>query len=185
MFPTTNKNVLPMTDQSKIVYLLTCECEREYIGKTTQRFGDRIDQHIPQKLIALATSPDKQPEKRRRGRPPKVSRPAQPEDSLRRSQLLKEASQQLESPLRENLPVTLPSDIVVENSDSAVTRHLKSSPKCLYSVCSNVYKHFKFVARARSKCQLDVHVLEAIYISRKQPELCIQKECQKVVFVLR
>ena len=28
----------------------------------------------------------------------------------------------------------LPSDIVVENSDSAVTRYLKLSPKCLYSV---------------------------------------------------
>ena len=177
MFPTSNKDVLPMTDQRKIVYLFTCECEREYIGKTTQRLGDRIDQHIPQKRIAFVTSPDKQPEKRRRGRPPNVSEPAQPEDSLRRSQCLKEASQQLESPLHENLPVTLPSDIVVENSDSAVTRHLESSPKCLYSVCSNVYRHFKIVARARSKCQLDV--LEAIYISRKQPELCIQTEYVK------
>ena len=49
--------------------------------------------------------------------------------------------------------------------DSALTRHLKSSPKCLYSVCSNVCKHFKIVARARSKRQLDV--LEAIYTSRK------------------
>ena len=87
-----------MIDKSKIVYLFTCECEREYIGKTRQRFGDRIDQHIPQKLIALMTSPDKQPEKRRRGRPPKASNPAQPDDSLRRSQRLKEASQQLESP---------------------------------------------------------------------------------------
>ena len=70
--------------------------------------------------------------------------------------------------------MTLPSDILVENSDSAVTRHLKSSPKCLFSVCSNVYKHFTIVARARNQCQLDV--LEAIYISRKQSELCIQKE---------
>ena len=122
------------------------------------------------------TSPDKQPEKKRRERPPKVSKPAQPGISLRRSQRLKDASQQLERPLHENLPVTLPSDFVVENSDSAETRHLKSSPKCLYSVCSNVYMHFKIVARARSKCQLDVHVLEAIYIGRKQPELCIQWE---------
>ena len=63
---------------------------------------------------------------------------------------------------------------MVENSVFAVTRNLKLSPKCLHSVCSNVYKHFKMVARARSKCQLDV--LEAIYIGRKQPELCIQKE---------
>ena len=172
---------MPISDQSKIVYLFTCECEREYIGKTTQRFRDRSDPHIPQKLITLVTSPDKQPEKRRRGRPPNVSKPAQPEDSLYRSQRRMEASQQLESPLYENLPVPLPSDIVVENSDSAVTRHLKSSPKCLYSVCSNVYKHFKIVARARSKCQLDA--LEAVYISIKQPELCIQKEYVRELYL--
>ena len=63
---------------------------------------------------------------------------------------------------------------MAENSDSAETGRLKISPKCLYCACSDVYKHYKIVARARSKCQLDV--LEAIYISRKQPELCIQKE---------
>ena len=33
MFPTTNKDVLPMIDKSEIVYLFTCECEREYIGE--------------------------------------------------------------------------------------------------------------------------------------------------------
>ena len=95
---------------------------------------------------------------------------------MTRSQWQKEASQQLEppSPPFENLPVTVPGDIVVENSDSAVTRYLKLSPECLYSVCSDEYKHFKIIERARSKCPLDV--LEAIYISRKQPELCIQKE---------
>ena len=128
------------------------------------------------------TSPDKQPNKRRRGRTPEGSQPTQPEDSLRRSQRLKEASQQLEIPLHENLLVTLPSAIVVENSDSAVSRNLKLSPKCLHSVCSNVYKHFKIVARARSKCQLDV--LEAVYISRKQPELCIQKEYVRKLYLL-
>ena len=35
MFPTTNKDVLPIIDKSRIVYLFICECEREYIGKTT------------------------------------------------------------------------------------------------------------------------------------------------------
>ena len=113
MFPTTSRDVLPMTDQSNIVYLSTCECRREYIGKTTQRFEYRIDQHIPQNVIALVTSSDTQPEKRRRGRPPKVSKPAQPEDNLRRSQRPKEASKQLGSPLHDNLPVTLPSDLDV------------------------------------------------------------------------
>ena len=81
--------------------------------ETTQRFGYRIDQPIPQNRIALVMSSDKQPEKRRRGRPPKVSKPAQPEDSLRP----KEVSKQVESPLHDNLPVTLPGDTVVENSD--------------------------------------------------------------------
>ena len=99
MFPTTNTDVLPMIDKSKTVYLFTCECEHKYIGKRTQGFRERIDQHIPQKLIALVMPPYKQPEKWGRGRPPKASKPAQPDDSLRRSQRLKEASQQLESPI--------------------------------------------------------------------------------------
>ena len=74
---------------------------------------------------------------------------------------------------------------MVENSVSAVTRNLKLSPKCLHSVCSNVYKHFKMVARARSKCQLYVlEALEAINISRKQPESCIQKEYVRKLYLL-
>ena len=106
------------------------------------------------------TSPEKRPKKRRRGRPLEACKPAQPEDSLHRSQRLKEA---------------------FENSNSAVTRHLKLSPKCLYSVCSDVYKHRKIVARVCGKCQLDV--LEAIYISRKQPELCIQTAYVRKLYV--
>ena len=72
---------------------------------------------------------------------------------------------------------------LVLSSDSALTRHLKLSRKRLYSVCSDVYKHFKIVARLCSKCQLDVHVLEAIYISRKQPELRIQKEYVRKLYL--
>ena len=53
-----------------------------------------------------------------------------------------------------------PSGIVGANSDSAVIRHLKLSAKYLYGVCSDVYKHFKIVARARWKCRLAV--LEAM-----------------------
>ena len=50
-----------MIDKSKIVYLRMC-ARVLYIGKATQRFGDRIDQHVPQKLIALVTSPERRPE---------------------------------------------------------------------------------------------------------------------------
>ena len=149
------------------------------LGKQRRGWDTELSRTHHGKRIALVNLPDKQPKKRRRGRTPKASKP---DDSLRRSQRLKETSQQLEIPLHENLLVTLPSAIVVENSDSAVSRNLKLSPKCLHSVCSNVYKHFKIVARARSKCQLDV--LEAIYISRKQPELCIQKEYVRKLYLL-
>ena len=71
---------------------------------------------------------------------------------------------------------------LVLSSDSAVTRHLKLSPK-RFIVCVVMFtiKHCKIVARARSTCQLDV--LEAIYISRKQPELCIQKEYVRKLYL--
>ena len=67
------------------------------------------------------------------------------------------------APIHDNLPVIFSSDTVVENSDL--------SPYSLYSACSNMYRHFKIVPRACSKCQL--YVLQAIYISGQQPGLCI------------
>ena len=73
------------------------------------------------------------------------------------------------------------SGIVGSNSDSAEIRHLKLSAKCLHGVRSDVYKHFKTVARARWKCRLAV--LEAMYVSRKQHELCIQKEYVRKLYL--
>ena len=51
---------------------------------------------------------------------------------------------------------------------------MKFSPDCLQSVCSDVLSHFSVVARACSKSH--INVLEAIFVARLKPELCLQKE---------
>ena len=67
--------------------------------------------------------------------------------------------------------------MVEGKSDSATTKHVKLSPDCLRSVCSNVFCHFSVVARARSKSHLNV--LQAMFIARPKPELYLQKEFVK------
>ena len=62
----------------------------------------------------------------------------------------------------------------IVKSDGAITRHLKRSMHCLNDVGANVSEHFKIIAKARSENHLSV--LEAIYIDRRKPELCAQKE---------
>ena len=65
--------------------------------------------------------------------------------------------------------------MVEGKSDPAVTKHVKLSPDCLRGVCSNVLVvTLSVVARVRSKSRLNV--LEAIFIVRLKPELCLQKE---------
>ena len=70
MLSTTNKDVLPMTAFINVIYLFTCACGHRYIGKTTQRLGDRMKQHIPDSLVQLV-SPTAPPVRRDRGRPPR------------------------------------------------------------------------------------------------------------------
>ena len=53
------KDVLPATSQSLIIYEFTCRCSRAYVGKTTQVLGERIKQHIPDRLfVNLRGRPD-------------------------------------------------------------------------------------------------------------------------------
>ena len=70
MFSTTNKDVLPTTAFINVIYLFTCAYGYRYIGKTTQRLGDRMKQHIPDSLVQLV-SPTAPPVRRERGRPPR------------------------------------------------------------------------------------------------------------------
>ena len=36
---------------ANVTYLFTCGCGRRYVGRTSQRLGDRVKQHLPRKLI--------------------------------------------------------------------------------------------------------------------------------------
>ena len=60
------------------------------------------------------------------------------------------------------------------SSDSAITRHLKESPKCLMNVCADTLHCFSVLARARNSSHLAV--LEALFIASRKPVLCVQKE---------
>ena len=40
------KDVLPTFQQSKVVYEYVCHCDSRYVGQTSQRFQDRIRQHV-------------------------------------------------------------------------------------------------------------------------------------------
>ena len=50
-FSGRQKDVLPTTSQSSIVYKFTCRCGRAYVGKTSQRLSERIKQHVPAKIL--------------------------------------------------------------------------------------------------------------------------------------
>ena len=44
------KGVLPAITKSLIIYKYQCCCDQQYVGRTTQRFSERIKQHVPTKL---------------------------------------------------------------------------------------------------------------------------------------
>ena len=50
-FSGREKDVLPTTSRSSIIYEFTCRCDRTYVGKTIQLLGERIKQHIPDRLF--------------------------------------------------------------------------------------------------------------------------------------
>ena len=64
-------------------------------------------------------------------------------------------------------------------SDTSITKHLKASRACLQAVCRDHMSRFRIVARGRSKAHLNS--LEAIFIARTKPELCVQKESVKTI----
>ena len=45
------KDDLPTTSRSFVIYEYTCRCNRTYVGKTVQHLGERIKQHIPDRLF--------------------------------------------------------------------------------------------------------------------------------------
>ena len=122
--------------------------------------------------MQLVVSPAAPPVKQGRRRLPK--QPKQPTADtcvreVRTSERVKAAQSSPPTPL-----TTIRPEMAEGKSDSAITKHIHLSPDCLQSVCSNVLSPFSFVAMAHSKSHLNI--LEAVFIARLKPELCLQKE---------
>ena len=62
----------------------------------------------------------------------------------------------------------------IHKSDSGITRHLKESAEYGDKVCPNLLTCFTILAKARNASHLGF--LEAIFIARRSPVLCSQKE---------
>ena len=45
-FPSCVKDVLPTLQKSNVIYLFKCWCGSQYVGKTTQRLENRVQQHL-------------------------------------------------------------------------------------------------------------------------------------------
>ena len=152
MFSTSKKDVLPAEKISNVIYLFTCECGHRYVGKTTQRMEERVKQHVPNELVKHVAQPDGNVTLRRRpGRPRKSAGEQKPDTG----------------------------GIAGAKSDTSITKHLKASRACLQAVCRDHMSRFRIVARGRSKAHLNS--LEAIFIARTKPELCVQKESVKTI----
>ena len=41
---------VPTKQKSSVIYEFTCQCDSGYVGRTTQRLGDRIKQHVPSNI---------------------------------------------------------------------------------------------------------------------------------------
>ena len=47
ILPTIHKDALPTFQKSLLVYQYVCRCGSRYVGRTSQRLQDRINQHVP------------------------------------------------------------------------------------------------------------------------------------------
>ena len=50
ILPSIHKDAVPTTQQSLIVYQYVCRCDCRYVGRTSLRLQERINQHIPKSI---------------------------------------------------------------------------------------------------------------------------------------
>ena len=55
LLPSTRKDVLPALQQSNVVYEYRCHCDCGYVGRTSRRLQDRINQHVPRFIRTRAS----------------------------------------------------------------------------------------------------------------------------------
>ena len=46
-FPSFRKDILAHTKTSNIIYKFNCQCDADYVGRTSVHFETRISQHVP------------------------------------------------------------------------------------------------------------------------------------------
>ena len=59
LLPAAQKDVLPASNQSNIVYQFLCHYDSRYMGRTSQRPQHRIKQHVPKTILQGHTSQDR------------------------------------------------------------------------------------------------------------------------------
>ena len=47
IFPSIHKDAVPSIQQSMVVYEYVCRCDCRYVGRTSLRLEERINQHVP------------------------------------------------------------------------------------------------------------------------------------------
>ena len=167
MLSTRNKDVLPAVELSNVIYLFNCACGPSNVGRTSQRLEERIRQHVPVSLVAKATCHQQQEP---------AKKPVETKHTMvLRSQSRGAAAKKITS--EDEASDDEASDdgaLEIRKSDSSITRHLKESAECREKVCPNLLKCFTILAKARNSSHLGF--LEAIFIARRSPVLCSQKE---------
>ena len=167
MLSTCNKDVLPAVELSNVIYLFNCACRHGYIGRTAQRLEERIRQHVPVSLVAKATCHKQQ-------EPPK--KPVEAKHTMVLRSQSRGAAEKKTTSEDEASDDEASDDgaLEIRKSDSGITRHLKESAECRDKVCPKLSKCFTILAKARNSSHLGF--LEAIFIARRSPVLCSQKE---------
>ena len=59
--PSIQKDCVPATQKSSVIYEFTCQCDSGYVGRTTQRLEDRIKQHVPSSIRKKSRPQREQP----------------------------------------------------------------------------------------------------------------------------
>ena len=128
----------PTLKHNNVIYQFKCSCNSLYVGKTSRRLEDRINQHVPPSFLQASVSTDK----------PRRS------DRLAKLKVVNYCENDTSSLV-----------------NSAIRRHLSDNPACARSFSKD---HFTILARCRS--DFHRHIMEAIFITVLQPDLCIQKK---------
>ena len=66
--PFIQKDCVPTNQKSSVIYEFTCQCDSGYVGRTTQRLGDMIKQHVPSNIRNKTAPQREQPPRSCRSR---------------------------------------------------------------------------------------------------------------------